>query len=131
MMGRKRMIIRENMERWIQALETYEGTQARGALVERDKDGKRTMCAVGIGLNEFGLLDTVLYKYRVMGALIKFRHLLGLETTGDPERFSLYEVDLKPDDSGHDEVTGANDIGEQSPWTIAQRLRETYLKEEQ
>ena len=37
---------------------------------------------------------------------------------------------LKPDGVGLDDIVGANDVSHQDHWTIAQRIRETYLKDD-
>ena len=43
---------------------------------------------------------------------------------------SLCDIPLKLDDSGTTSVVEANDEALQDFWTIAQRLRDTYLKDE-
>jgi hypothetical protein len=42
----------------------------------------------------------------------------------------LFDIPLKLDDSGTTSVVEANDEALQDFWTIAQRLRDTYLKDE-
>lgn len=135
------MVNKENMERWCRALEMYEGEPARNVL----HDGHTgRMCAIGIGLNEFGLLRGREHQGESFVFSVshdRFRVLLGLEPAAwdtavkDPHNpeFLLvpYDVALKPaDGSAQHTVTTANDIEGASPWEIAQRLRETYLKDE-
>lgn len=117
------MVNRENMEKWINALEAYDRQSARGMFHAVHLDGTVRMCAMGIGMDvmEPGIL--VRDKRR---AIDTFEPWLGL---GISDRG--WGVALNPDDSSTKHVVDANDRARQSPWTIAQRLRETYLKEEQ
>lgn len=113
------MVNRENMEKWIEALEAYDKEPAIGTLVSDDK-----LCAVGIGMN---VMMPVFWK-DVTGATDNWRDWIGVwvrENDDEP-----YDVPLKSDGSVWTTVVEANDKGKQSPWTIAQRLRETYLKDE-
>jgi hypothetical protein len=114
---------KKHMEQWIAALETYDEEPARHTLI----DERGRMCAMGIGLNT--MLDGKLL--RAVNVLrpqaINFPLWIGIHHSFDDP----FNLPLKSDGSGCDTVTAANDVGRQSPWTIAQRLRETYLKEEQ
>jgi hypothetical protein len=112
---------REHMEQWIAALETYDREPARSMLV----DGRGNMCAMGIGLS--AMLNKELDVRDLRMTTLAFPAWTGI-SYGGPDPLNL---PLKPDGSGYDSVTEANDLAHQSPWTIAQRLRETYLKEEQ
>ena len=116
------MVNREHMEQWINALEAYDKEPARGLLSWWTGTETR-MCALGIGLNVMTPGCLVNTNTRV-AAPFAFPAWLGL-------RDRRIQIALNPDGSGYDHVTVANDTGKQSPWTIAQRLRETYLKEEQ
>lgn len=111
------MVNREHMEQWINALEAYDREPAHGALIDDDEN----MCAVGIGMNVMrpGCLRNI------WGAVNDWSNWIGVRVEEEP-----YDVPLKPDDTNFRTVVEANDNGKQSPWTIAQRLRETYLKEE-
>jgi hypothetical protein len=112
---------REHMEQWIAALETYEGEPARYLLM--DTEGR--MCAMGIGLNAMMNGRLAAIPGYLEQAALRFPRWIGIDHPGDTLNLSL-----KPDGSGYDTVAKANDVALQSPWTIAQRLRETYLKEE-
>lgn len=113
------MVNREHMEQWINALEAYDQEPARGMLRFIGLGGKVYMCAMGIGME---VMEPDVLVQRKSWAVTAFPAWLGLERGGG--------VPLKSDGSGYDHVVAANDQGRQSPWTIAQRLRETYLKEE-
>lgn len=110
------MVNRENMEKWINALEAYDQEPAYGTLI----DEYENMCAIGIGMNVMrpGCLSNI------WGAVNNWSNWIGVRTKDEP-----YDVPLKSDGSAWITVVKANDQGKQSPWTIAQRLRETYLKE--
>lgn len=113
---------RENMEKWINALEAYDKEPARGSLlVQEGVDGEVKMCALGIGMD--AMLPGSLVTVHKAAAIHSFLAWLGIEQRH-------VQINLKDDGSGYNNVTFANDNGLQSPWTIAQRLRETYLKEE-
>lgn len=112
------MVNRENMEKWINALEAYDREPARGMLMW-DTGTEIRMCALGIGIDAMSPGSLVTHKCSAVPA---FPTWLGLKQGS--------YITLNPDGSGYDHVTFANDQGKQSPWTIAQRLRETYLKEE-
>lgn len=115
------MVNREHMEQWINALEAYDREPARGMLTEGLDTGVR-MCAVGIGLHAMNPE----FMADLCATACDWHPWLGVEPlVNDP-----YDVTLKPDDGHFHSVIRANDRGKQSPWTIAQRLRETYLKEE-
>lgn len=118
------MVNREHMEQWINALEAYDREPARGTLVDNGTlvDARDTMCAVGIGMN---VMSPGFWK-DITGAVINWPDWIGVRTMDDDP----YDVPLKSDGSAWTTVVEANDQGRQSPWTIAQRLRETYLKEE-
>lgn len=119
------MVNREHMEKWINALEAYDREPARGMLVE-NTGTEIKMCAAGIGLN--AMKPGCLVNHPHVPAVTQDWHLwLGVE----PLVNHPYDVTLKPDDGHFHSVVQANDLGKQSPWTIAQRLRETYLKEEE
>lgn len=112
------MVNREHMEQWINALEAYDKEPAIGTLVDDDDD---KLCAIGIGMNVMrpGFWEDV------TGVVSEWSAWIGVRVKDEP-----YDVPLKVDNSGWATVVEANDNGKQSPWTIAQRLRETYLKEE-
>lgn len=118
------MVNREHMEQWINALEAYDREPARGTLQEVGLDGEVRMCAVGIGLN--AMKPGCLAQWIKGSVLGNWPNWLGIEIVVDEP----FDVALKPDGSHFRTVVEANDNGRQSPWTIAQRLRETYLKEE-
>jgi len=115
---------RENVEKWIAALEAYEGEPARRALI--DDEGR--LCAIGIGVQAMGIMMEQrdpyddFYWTRIRD---QFQEWTGIG-------MGLYNVDipLKPCFGAYSSVAKANDMGNQTPWQIAQRLRETYLKEE-
>lgn len=111
------MVNREHMEQWINALEAYDKEPAIGTLV----DVNDNLCAVGIGMN----VMRPQFWENITGAVMTWPDWIGVRTMDEP-----YDVPLKVDNSGWATVVEANDLGKQSPWTIAQRLRETYLKEE-
>lgn len=113
---------RENMEKWINALETYDREPARGMLMQRKGEETR-MCALGIGLETMRPGSQVYLRVDTIRAFPAWLGLGGEDTLAG-------DIVLSPDGSGHDYVIYANDQGLQSPWTIAQRLRETYLKDE-
>lgn len=117
------MVNREHMEQWINALEAYDREPARGTLVDHGTlvDARDTMCAVGIGMNVMrpGFWENI------TRAVDTWSDWIGVWTEDEP-----FDVPLKSDGSAWATVIEANDNGKQSPWTIAQRLRETYLKEE-
>lgn len=115
------MVNRENMEKWIEALENYPGRQARFTFMGLDGG----MCALGIGMCVAGFLEGRPYM-----AAERFYDWLDIEPVAVRIAGAAYDTPLKPDDSGTETVSLANDVAEQSTWTIAQRLRETYLKEE-
>lgn len=115
---------KENMEKWIEALENYQGEPARHAFVETNG----TLCAVGIGMKAAGIN---LNEFRAIGWIKEFYNWLDMAPVrAQPGTLPAYDTALKPDGSGCDYVARANDMAKQTPWTIAQRLRETYLKEE-
>ena len=117
---------RENMEKWINALEMYQGRQARFELVGPDG----AMCAMGIGLHTCN--PQALRSTMTLGQLVRVRtefyDWIGIT---DPVYVNL-DVSLKPQNATFwpDSVVQANDYAGQDTWTIAQRLRETYLKDE-
>lgn len=117
---------RENMEKWVEALETYKGERAHCTLLDHEGN----LCAMGIGLRAAGLLRTVVLGDTAIPHVTEdeesaFYAWIGHE--GFPD--SKLDLPLKPDASTLT-VTQANDLAKQDAWTIAQRLRETYLKEE-
>jgi hypothetical protein len=109
---------RENMEKWIKALETHQGKQARRAL--REIDG--AMCAMGIGI--FVACPEMNSNLYIAGGFAKWLGINQRRPNG------LCDIPLKLDDSGTTSVVEANDEALQDFWTIAQRLRDTYLKDE-
>lgn len=114
------MVNREHMEQWINALEAYDREPARSVL--RDPDGN--MCAVGIGLHAMNpLIFSTKWITGTGPGHLDFSTWLGLPG-------GVFNLLLNPDDTGTCTILEANDYAHQSPWTIAQRLRETYLKEE-
>ena len=119
---------RENMEKWIKALETHQGKQARLAL--KTIDG--SMCALGVGISIVDLQALEQGKEardRLFALLTDggFGKWLGINQR---RPHSLCDIPLKLDDSGTTSVVEANDEALQDFWTIAQRLRDTYLKDE-
>lgn len=117
------MVNREHMEQWAQALEAYDREPARGMLSKTGLDGEVKMCAVGIGLHT---MNPAIRMWCVTENQHDWHNWIGI----DPMEHDPFDVPLKDDGSGWESVVLANDLARQSPWTIAQRLRETYLKEE-
>lgn len=112
------MVNRENMEKWIEALESGKHEQVRCAI--KTTDG--AMCAMGVGVH-------VALENGMKGNWEDIRWFEMSKFYGIGVRYGI-NVSLKPDDSGSLNVVSANDHHGQDFWTIAQRLRETYLKDE-
>ena len=110
---------RENMEKWIKALETHQGKQARLAL--KTIDG--SMCAMGIGIY-VAACPEMNWNLHIADGFGKWLEI------NQRQPHSLCDIPLKLDDSGTTSVVEANDEALQDFWTIAQRLRDTYLKDE-
>lgn len=112
------MVNRENMEKWIKALESGEHKQVCYEL--KIDDG--SMCAMGVGVH-VALENGIKGDWETID-WVSLRDFYGI-------RVGLGgNVSLKQDDSKTINVVNANDGAGQDFWTIAQRLRETYLKDE-
>lgn len=129
------MINKEHMELWIQALETSSDRQCRGGLMIRGRgaDGRfvAQRCALGIGVEvalQHGAREFVEPGYSVWEATYLSPPIIDFYGLRDLEDGRAWDPILTIDGE-HSTIAGHNDNGV-SFWTIAQAMREKYLKDD-